>query len=42
MSDLLISIRRAKTEDAAGLSRVFDGAWREAYQGIIPASRSSA
>jgi ribosomal protein S18 acetylase RimI-like enzyme len=36
MSDLLIHIRRAKIEDAGGLSRVFDGAWREAYQGIIP------
>jgi ribosomal protein S18 acetylase RimI-like enzyme len=36
MSDLLVSIRRAKTEDAAALSRVFDSAWREAYQGIIP------
>jgi ribosomal protein S18 acetylase RimI-like enzyme len=36
MSDLLVSIRRAKAEDAVGLSRVFDTAWREAYQGIIP------
>lgn len=36
MSDLLVSIRRAKPEDAPGLSRVFDQAWREAYQGIIP------
>jgi hypothetical protein len=36
MSDLLVSIRRAKAEDAEGLSRVFDTAWREAYQGIIP------
>jgi ribosomal protein S18 acetylase RimI-like enzyme len=36
MSDLLISIRRARSEDATGLSRVFDSAWREAYQGIIP------
>jgi ribosomal protein S18 acetylase RimI-like enzyme len=36
MSELLISIRRARTEDATGLSRVFDSAWREAYQGIIP------
>ena len=36
MSDLLLSIRHAKPEDAAGLSRVFDQAWREAYQGIIP------
>jgi ribosomal protein S18 acetylase RimI-like enzyme len=36
MSDLLVSIRRARTEDAVGLSRVFEAAWREAYQGIIP------
>jgi ribosomal protein S18 acetylase RimI-like enzyme len=36
MSDLLVSIRRARTEDATGLSRVFDSAWRGAYQGIIP------
>jgi ribosomal protein S18 acetylase RimI-like enzyme len=36
MTELLISIRRAKTEDATALSRVFDSAWREAYQGIIP------
>jgi ribosomal protein S18 acetylase RimI-like enzyme len=36
MSDLLVSIRRARTEDATGLSQVFDSAWREAYQGIIP------
>jgi ribosomal protein S18 acetylase RimI-like enzyme len=36
MSDLLVSIRRAKAHDAAALSRVFDAAWREAYQGIIP------
>ena len=36
MSDLLVSIRHAKPEDAAGLSRVFEQAWREAYQGIIP------
>ena len=26
----------ARTEDSVGLSRVFDAAWREAYQGIIP------
>lgn len=36
MSDLLISIRHAKPEDAAALSKVFDAAWREAYLGIIP------
>jgi GNAT superfamily N-acetyltransferase len=36
MSDLLVSIRHAKPDDAPALSRVFDLAWREAYQGIIP------
>ena len=36
MSTLLISIRRAKADDAPALSSVFDAAWREAYQGIIP------
>jgi ribosomal protein S18 acetylase RimI-like enzyme len=36
MSDLLVSIRRAKADDSAGLSRVFEAAWREAYLGIIP------
>ena len=36
MSDLLVSIRHARAEDAPGLSRVFDQAWREAYQGLIP------
>jgi ribosomal protein S18 acetylase RimI-like enzyme len=32
----LLSIRRAKVSDAAGLSAVHDAAWREAYLGIIP------
>jgi GNAT superfamily N-acetyltransferase len=36
MKELVISIRRAKSEDAAALSNVFDSAWREAYRGIIP------
>jgi ribosomal protein S18 acetylase RimI-like enzyme len=36
MKELVISIRRAKSEDAAALSSVFDAAWREAYLGIIP------
>lgn len=31
-----ISIRRAKHGDARMLAAVFDAAWREAYQGIIP------
>jgi GNAT superfamily N-acetyltransferase len=37
MSELTISIRRARSEDAAALSDVFDATWREAYQGILPA-----
>lgn len=37
MSELTISIRRARSEDAAALSTVFDSTWREAYQGILPA-----
>jgi ribosomal protein S18 acetylase RimI-like enzyme len=36
MKELVISIRRARSEDAAALSGVFDSAWREAYLGIIP------
>lgn len=36
MSDLLVSIRHAKADDAEALSKVFDKAWREAYLGIIP------
>ena len=36
MSDLVISIRPARTGDAAALACVFDAAWREAYLGIIP------
>lgn len=36
MSTQVISIRRARSDDAAMLSDVFDAAWREAYQGIIP------
>ena len=37
MTELTISIRRARADDAAALSRVFDATWREAYQGILPA-----
>ena len=37
MSELVISIRHARSKDAAALSGVFDAAWRETYQGIIPA-----
>jgi ribosomal protein S18 acetylase RimI-like enzyme len=36
MSEIVISVRRARSEDAAALSNVFDAAWREAYQGILP------
>ncbi len=36
MKELVISIRRARSEDAAALSAVFDAAWREAYLGVIP------
>lgn len=37
MTEITISIRRARTDDAAALSHVFDTAWREAYSGILPA-----
>ncbi|MGY2048659.1 N-acetyltransferase family protein [Methylobacterium sp. JK268] len=36
MSTQVVSIRRARQDDAGMLSDVFDAAWREAYQGIIP------
>ena len=36
MSEIVISIRHARSEDAAALSGVFGAAWREAYQGMIP------
>ena len=36
MTTNTVSIRRARAADAAGLSAVFDAAWREAYQGVIP------
>lgn len=36
MSTKVVSIRRARADDAAALSGIFDAAWREAYQGIIP------
>ena len=36
MTTNTVSIRRARSADAAGLSAVFDAAWREAYQGVIP------
>ena len=36
MATNTVSIRRARAADASGLSAVFDAAWREAYQGVIP------
>jgi ribosomal protein S18 acetylase RimI-like enzyme len=36
MSTATFSIRRAKPADIGMLSAVFEAAWREAYQGIIP------
>lgn len=36
MKELVISIRRARPEDAVAVSDVFSAAWREAYAGIIP------
>ncbi|MEH3145997.1 MAG: GNAT family N-acetyltransferase [Methylobacterium frigidaeris] len=36
MSTKVVSIRRARPDDAVMLSEVFDTAWREAYQGMIP------
>ncbi len=36
MKELVISIRRARSEDALAVSEVFSAAWREAYAGIIP------
>ena len=36
MNQAVISIRRARPGDAPALSEVFETAWREAYQGVIP------
>ena len=36
MSTKTISIRRARPDDIGMLSAVFEAAWREAYQGVIP------
>lgn len=36
MGTMTFSIRRARSSDAGMLSNVFDAAWREAYQGVIP------
>lgn len=35
VSELVISIRRARPADAEGLAAVHDAAWREAYRGLI-------
>ncbi|MEH3117795.1 MAG: GNAT family N-acetyltransferase [Methylorubrum populi] len=36
MTTNTVSVRRARAADADGLAAVFDAAWREAYQGVIP------
>jgi len=36
MTTTTVSIRRARAADAGSLSAIFDDAWREAYQGVIP------
>ena len=36
MSTVVIEIRRAKPSDAQSVADTHDGAWRTAYQGIIP------
>ncbi|GEP11650.1 GNAT family N-acetyltransferase [Methylobacterium gnaphalii] len=36
MSTKTVSIRRARPDDIGMLSAVFEAAWREAYQGVIP------
>ncbi|MFC0284380.1 GNAT family N-acetyltransferase [Camelimonas abortus] len=36
MRELVVSIRRARPDDAVALTRVHDASWREAYQGILP------
>jgi ribosomal protein S18 acetylase RimI-like enzyme len=36
MSQALITIRRALPADAEQIAAVHDGAWREAYRGLIP------
>jgi len=37
MSTLSIGVRRAEVGDAAAITAVHDGAWRQAYDGLIPA-----
>ena len=36
MVDTLITIRRARLQDAEEIASVHDAAWRDAYRGIIP------
>ena len=36
MVETVISIRTARLGDEAGIARVHDAAWRDAYQGVIP------
>jgi ribosomal protein S18 acetylase RimI-like enzyme len=38
VSTIAIDIRPARTQDAPAIARVHDGAWRNAYRGIIPGS----
>src|SRR5690606_1355452 len=37
MSTLSIGVRRAETSDVEGIAAVHDAAWRNAYEGLIPA-----
>lgn len=36
MVEVLITVRRARAEDAAEIADVHDSAWRDAYRGLIP------
>lgn len=36
MVEVLITVRRARAEDAAEIADVHDAAWRDAYRGLIP------
>ena len=36
MAEALITIRRARAEDASDIADVHDAAWRDAYRGVIP------
>lgn len=41
MSTLVIGVRRAEVRDAEGITAVHDAAWRNAYDGMIPAKELS-